>query len=50
MVTRMVTRVNALLIFEFGAKTVAHAYTLIELIRMASSNLRTRLFTCWRCP
>jgi hypothetical protein len=35
----MVTRVNtgnALLKFEFGAKTVAHAYTLIKLIRMAN--------------
>ena len=32
----MVTRGNALLKFEFGAKTVAHAYTLIELIRMAN--------------
>jgi hypothetical protein len=35
----MVTRVNtgnASLKFEFGAKTVAHAYTLIKLIRMAN--------------
>jgi hypothetical protein len=32
----MVTRGNALLKFEFGAKTGSHAYTLIKLIRMAN--------------
>ena len=32
----MVTCGNALLKFEFGAKTVAHAYTLIKLIQMAN--------------
>jgi hypothetical protein len=30
MLTRMVTRGNALLMFKFGAKTVAHAYTLLN--------------------
>ena len=35
-VTRMVTRGNAFFKFEFGAKTVAHAYTLIKLKGMAN--------------
>jgi hypothetical protein len=32
----MVTRSDALLKFEFGAKTGSHAYTLIKLIQMAN--------------
>jgi hypothetical protein len=34
----VVTRGNSLLKFEFGAKTVAHAYTLIKLIRFQFEN------------